>query len=121
MTVNLPHLSVDADLVLQQIYFQAITVFFARKTENGFLHKRSMRYLKKCVTQIAGKSIIEAAEAKADADLLFMIRDVDFIAHRGVHYHNQCRKEYTRNLERRPHANIDSELLAQQNAHNKHL
>lgn len=45
ITVNLPHPSVNADLVLQLIYFQAITVFFARKTENGFLHKRSMRYL----------------------------------------------------------------------------
>lgn len=70
----------------------------------------------KCVTETAGLSIIQAAEAKADEKLLCELKDVDFIA-REVHYHNHCRKEYTRHPDRRPHAAPESESLAQQKAH----
>lgn len=34
-----------------------------------------------------------------------------------MHYHNHCRKEYTRQRERRTHADPASESLAQKNAH----
>ena len=52
-------------------------------------------YLTKCVTITAEKSIKDAAERKSDCDLLHKIRDEDLIA-KEAHYHNTCRKIYTR-------------------------
>ncbi|CAH1114517.1 unnamed protein product [Psylliodes chrysocephalus] len=118
MNVNHQHPSEAAKLRLpQQIYFRVIAAFFVTRIENGFLRKKKKYDIPtKCVTKIAGLSIIQAAEAKSDDRFLCELKVVDFIA-REVHYHNYCREEYTRLPDRRLHATPESELLAQQKVH----
>ncbi|CAH1104369.1 unnamed protein product [Psylliodes chrysocephalus] len=81
-----------------------------------FFEKKKYEFPTKCVTKIAGLSIIQAAEAKSDDRFLCEIKDVDFIA-RKVHHYNNCHKEYTRLPDRRLHAAPESESLAQQKVH----
>ena len=52
--------------------------------------------LVKCITRTAEASIKFAAEQKNDERLLCQIRGIDLIA-REAHYHNHCRRSYTRN------------------------
>ena len=48
-----------------------------------------------CATKTAQLEIISAAERKGDLILLIRIRGVDFVA-KCIHYHNSCRRNYTR-------------------------
>ena len=73
--------------------------------------------LVKCVTKTAETSIRLAAEQKNDENLLCQIRDIDLIA-KEAHYHNHCRRSYTRSDVRRP-INPNSETSAVLSAHKK--
>ena len=73
--------------------------------------------LVKCVTKTADASIKLAAEQKKDEALLCQIRDIDLVA-REAHYHNHCRRAYTRNQVRHS-GSADSETLAVLEAHRK--
>ena len=66
--------------------------------------------LVKCITRTAEASIKFAAEQKNDESLLCQIRGIDLIA-KEAHYHNHCRRSYTRN-EMRHSANPNSEASA---------
>lgn len=52
--------------------FPSDNCIFCKKNRKWISSQNKYEVPTKCVTQIAGKSIIEAAEAKADADLLFI-------------------------------------------------
>ena len=58
--------------------------------------KGERQVLVNCVTKTADASIKLAAEQKKDEALLCQIRDIDLVA-REAHYHNHCRRAYTRN------------------------
>ena len=53
--------------------------------------------LVQCVTTTAEESIKEAANEKNDEEILRQVRDVDLVA-KELHYHNTCRRDYTRIL-----------------------
>ena len=77
--------------------------------------KGERQVLVKCVTKTA--SIKLAAEQEKDEALLCQIHDIDLVA-REAHYHNHCRRAYTRNQVRHS-GSADSETLAVLEAHRK--
>jgi hypothetical protein len=78
--------------------------------------KGKREQLTKCVTETAEASIKEAANAKQDTKLLCIIQDVDLIA-REAHYHNSCRRNFTRKDIRNPTPDPNSETSGQIQAH----
>ena len=63
--------------------------------------KQIKHHLVKCETMTAANSIQAAAESKRDEVMLRKIRGLDLIA-REAHYHNHCRRNYTRMTSRKP-------------------
>ena len=63
--------------------------------------KHVKHYLVKCETITAANSIKAAAESKKDEVMLRKILGMDLIA-REAHYHNHCRRNYTRMDSRNP-------------------
>lgn len=57
----------------------------------------------KCMTKTAEKSIKHGAEEKHSINLVHRLKDVDLCA-QEAYYHESCRKDLTRNDDRRPHS-----------------
>ena len=71
----------------------------------------------KCITKTAANTIKSAAERMNDEAMLHKIRDQDLVA-REAHYHNHCRRKYTR--EDSWHSTLkESEALKAYDAHNE--
>ena len=79
--------------------------------------KGKRQVLVKCVTKTADAFIKSAAEQRGDEVMLCRIRDIDLVA-RETHYHNHCRRAYTRNQVRHS-GSADSETAAVLEAHQK--
>ena len=97
------------------ILFPSDKCLFCNKQELKVKGERQV--LVKCLTKPADASIKYAEEHKQDEALLCRIRDSDLVA-REAHYHNHCRRAYTRNEERHS-GSADSETLAMLEAHRK--
>ena len=63
--------------------------------KNRLTKNREEEKLVKCVTKTSEESIKAAAESKQDDTILLKVRGVNLVA-KEAHYHNSCRKEYTR-------------------------
>lgn len=83
---------------------------------NRIQSKGRSEYLTKCVTETAAVAIQCSAEEKNDFELLGKIKDVDLCA-REAHYHNSCRRDYTRKDDRNLNADVDDELVENYSAH----
>ena len=79
--------------------------------------KGKQQVLVKCVTKTADASIKSAAEQKGDETMLCRIRDINLVA-REAHYHNHCRRAYTRDQVRHS-GSADSKRAAVLEAHQK--
>ncbi|KAK3794870.1 hypothetical protein RRG08_001021 [Elysia crispata] len=66
------------------------------KKKNKYV-KRKQDYLVKCVTETAKMSILNAAQQKSDSRVLGIVETACLIA-REAHYHESCRRDYTRNV-----------------------
>ncbi|KAK3773241.1 hypothetical protein RRG08_012366 [Elysia crispata] len=77
--------------------------------------KRKSEKLVKCITETAKKSIEEAAERKDDSRLKGITGNSCLVA-KEAHYHDSCRREYTRKDDRHQAA-TDPALLKSEKAH----
>ena len=86
--------------------------------KNRITKQRKVEKLVKCVTRTAEESIKRAAEEQQDEDVLLKIQGIDLVA-REAHYHNSCRKSYTRREDsrRKDSAVIDAKAIEENNAH----
>ena len=97
------------DTQRQALFYSRLTnVYFVKKKRKYKLKVRKNSLLK-CITKTAETSIKIAAEEKNDERLLCRIRDVDLRA-KEPHYHNYCRRAYTRD-ENRHSTSPNSERL----------
>ena len=81
--------------------------------------KGKKQSLTKCITKTAEQSIKEVAERRNDEALLPIVSGVDLLA-REAHYHNSCRRAFTRNVNRRS-LNSDPEVAIMLEVHRNHL
>ena len=63
--------------------------------KNRLTKNREEEKLVKCVTKTSEGSIKAAAESKQEETILLKVKGADLVA-KEAHYHNSCRKEYTR-------------------------
>ena len=61
--------------------------------------KRKRENLTKCVTDSAKLSIAEAANFKGDNKIIGLVKSYCLVA-AEAHYHNSCRKDYTKKDDR---------------------
>ena len=73
-------------------------------------------YLVKCITKTAEDSIKKAAEEKQDEHMIGKTQGIDLVA-REAHYHNACRKDYTRLEARHARSGSDIGTIEEQSAH----
>ena len=86
--------------------------------KNRIQGKHVSEYPTKCVTETAAESILQAAKYKNDHTLLGKIEGFDLLA-REAHYHNSCRRDYTRKHERNVNKEPDESAAAQLAAHSE--
>lgn len=103
----------STDISSTTVLFSAVQCLFCGKETITVKQKKQM--LTKCVTKCAEESIKKAANDKCDEDMLLKIQNQDLVA-REAHYHNLCRRKYTRDKTRHT-THENSEATKSQEAH----